>query len=109
MVIIAINFCIREGGGPGTKESHIVAHQENSQPLPQVADTLGILLANVSGQLTPQPGDGVQCSRVPASQGVNSQGDEGDPFPSTPLLILASFSSVSVLNCAVSILRGTSD
>ena len=85
---IAIYFWSREGGGPSTNESNIVTHQENGQPLPQVADTLSILLANVSSQRTPQPGDGLQGDRVPAPQGVDSQGDEGDPLPGTPLLVL---------------------
>ena len=108
-VFIAIYFWSREGGGPSTEESNIVTHQENGQPLPQVADTLRILLANVSGQMTPQPGDGLQGDRVPAPQGVDSQGDEGDPLPGTPLLVLPRFASVGALDCTAAILGGASD
>ena len=72
---IAIYFWSREGGGPSTNESNIVTHQENGQPLPQVADTLRILLANVSSQRTPQPGDvsraiGCQPPRVSTAKGM---------------------------------------
>ena len=74
-----------------------------------MADTLGILLANISGQLTPQPGDGLQGDRVPAPQGVDCQGDEGDPLPGTPLLVLPRFASVGALDCTAAILGGASD
>ena len=106
IVFISVNFRGREGGGPSTQKSHIVAHQENSKPLSQVAHTLFILLANISGQVPPQPGDGFQGHRVPAPQRVNCQGDEPDPLPGTPLLVLPCFASVGRLHCTTAILGG---
>ena len=72
----SINFGVTKIGGTTQKKGTVPFHEKDSQPLHQVVENFGVLSTSVSGQLTSQPCQGLQCPRMPTPQGFHWQGKE---------------------------------
>ena len=82
----------------------VVPHEQHSQPLPELAHSVPLLLTHHPGQLPPQLGEHIQCGAVPPSQGVDCHGAEVEPLLLAAVMVLPQLGLMGVVHSMIPLL-----